>query len=328
MTNLDHLPGLKRLYLSDNSLDCLSIPERMGNLQDLKLARNQLHTLDISHLPCLRALDVDQNSIESISSIESHRCLEILSWREQRIKTEVQYQQCRNVRELYLSGNSLPNFAPDAHLLNLRHLELASTGLQSLADDFGIKCPNVRKLNLNFNALKELRPLLGVIGLEKLHLVGNRISRLRRSASVLERIGSELEELDLRQNPLTLNYYTSQQQPRKTTEQRLVVSSRSASADDSDDDVVEDLQKSMSYILAEIEHGTDEAARQRLDGDTKIRRRVYELLVMLNCEKLRRLDGLPIDRRKVISRDGVWERLMELGVVSCKSKKDACELEG
>lgn len=298
----------------------------MASLQELKLARNQLKTLDVSQLPSLRVLDIDQNSIRSINNIESHQRLEVLSWREQHIETAVQYQECRNVRELNLSGNSLSTFTPIAHLLNLQHLELASTGLHSLADDFGIKCPNIRELNLNFNALSEIRPLLGVVGLKRLYLTGNRITRLRRTASVLERIGPELTELDLRQNLLTLGYYTSQQQPRYSVEQRLIIPSEIRDPFDSDDDVNELLEKRMSYMLPEMEQAADEWARQRLDEDTDIRRRVYELLVVLNCGNLRRLDGLSIDRRKVISKDGVWDRLKELGIVACKAM-DACELE-
>ncbi|KAL8955644.1 MAG: hypothetical protein Q9193_006577 [Seirophora villosa] len=328
VTSLDRLPALRRLYLSDNNLDGISVSEDMETLQALKLARNHLQTLDIGRMPNLRTLDVDQNSIGGIHNMESHKCLEVLSWREQRIEAEVQYQQCRNVRELHLSGNSLSSFAPTVHLLNLQHLELASTGLQSLADDFGTKCPNVRELNLNFNALSDLRPLLGVIGLEKLRMAGNRVSRLRRTASVLESIGSALTEIDLRQNPLTLGYYTSQQQPRKAVEQRLVVPSQQANAHTSEDDLDESLQQRKLYEVPRPEQEADEAARQRLDEDTKIRRRVYELLVTLKCGNLEWLDGLSIDRRRVNSRDGVWERLMELGVVTSKGKKAACELEG
>lgn len=327
--SLDQLPELRRLYLSDNNIDGISVSKDMETLQALKLARNRMQTIDIGRMPNLRALDIDQNSIGSISNIESHRCLEVLSWREQRVEAEVQYQQCRNIRELHLSGNSLSSFAPTVHLLNLQHLELASTGLRSLADDFGIKCPNVRELNLNFNALSELRPLLGVIGLEKLCVAGNRVSRLRRTASVLESIGSVLTEIDLRQNPVTLGYYTSQQQPRNVAEQRLIVLSQHKNTDKSEDDVDGNLRHRNSYEVPGPEQEADEAARQRLDEDTKIRRRVYELLVTLNCSKLKRLDGLCIDRRRVISRDGVWERLIELGVVvTSKASKGACELEG
>ena len=301
-------------------------------LQDLRLADNQLRELDIGRFPNLQLLDVDKNSIDEIINLRSHQGLEVLSWREQCLDrhsrtTTLQYQQCCNVRELYLSGNAIPTFAADAYLLNLQYLELASTGVQSLADDFGMKCPNLRVLNLNFNALSEIRPFLGIVGLEKLYLAQNRISRLRRTASVLERIGSQLTDLDLRQNPLTLGYYLPQQQSQVATERQVTLASKAASSDDSDN-LSHSLEKQMAYQLSPMEQDADDAARQRLDEDTKIKRRVYEMLITLRCTNLEKLDGLFLDRRKVVSRDGVWERLRELGVIAEKAKKNPCELEG
>ncbi|KAL8720528.1 MAG: hypothetical protein Q9225_002620 [Loekoesia sp. 1 TL-2023] len=332
VTNLDHLPGLKRLDLSNNSLDKLFTPKDIPRLQDLRLANNRLHALDVAQFPNLQLLNIDKNSVGEIIHLESHRSLEVLSWREQCLdstshKTNIQYQFCRSVRELYLSGNVLPSIAPKFNLLNLQILEAASTGLQFLADDFGVKCPNLRLLNLNFNALSELRPLLGIVRLEKLYLAGNRISRLRRTASVLERIGPDLTELDLRQNPLTLGYYIAQQQPQASTEQRLVLASKSADSEELDD-TFDSLQNHMMYQLPLMEEGADDGARQRLDEDTKIRRRVYEMLTTLRCNNLRKLDGLILDRRKIAFRDGVWKRLRELGVIKDKVEKAACELEG
>lgn len=328
---LTHLPGLKRLDLSNNKLASLSSLGCIPSLQDLRLANNELHTLDISHFPKLQQLDIDKNSIAEIDNLTSHRCLEILSWREQNLnntsrKTSVQYQQCRNVQTLYLSGNSLSTFAPRDYLLNLQQLELASTGLQSLGDDFGIKCSNLRVLNLNFNALGEIRPLLGIIRLEKLHLAGNRIARLRRTGSVLERIGAAITELELRQNPLTLGFYTGQPLQQVSTEQQLVIASKSAGPGDLEDSFGS-LRNQVSYQLQQVEQIVDTTARERLDEDTKIRRRVYEMLITLRCPNLRRLDGLDLDRRKIVSRDGVWERLKELGVITDKAK-ETCELEG
>lgn len=257
--NLDHLPGLRRLDLSNNSLDKLSAPKDIPRLQDLRLVNNRMYEFDVAPFPNLQLLNIDKNSVGEIIHLEAHRSLEVLSWREQCLdstshKACIQYQYCRNVRELYLSDNVVPSIAPKFHLLNLQYLEAASTGLQFLADDFGVKCPNLRLLNLNFNALSELRPLLGIIRLEKLYVAGNRISRLRRTASVLERIGPSLTELDLRQNPLTLGYYIPQQQPQVSTEQRLVLASKSAGSEESDD-TFDSLQNRMMYQLAPLEQG-------------------------------------------------------------------------
>ncbi|KAL8705064.1 MAG: hypothetical protein Q9201_001790 [Fulgogasparrea decipioides] len=330
--HMNHLPALKDLDLGENNLQSVSFPEVSRSLEQLQLSDNQLHDLDIGQLPHLRSLNIDRNLIRSVTNLTTHPCLEVLSWREQHLDgnspdASIQYQECHSVRELSLSGNILPTFAPDVHMLNLQHLELASTGLQSLSDDFGVKCPNLRVLNLNFNALTELRPLLGIIKLEKLYLVENRISRLRRTASVLDRIANQLAELDLRQNPLTLGHYTLQQQPQVVKEQQLTISCKGPRPEIMDEATLEDLEYRTAYLLPQMDQSNDDATRHRLDEDTKLRRRVYEMLVTLRCANLRRLDGLSLDRKKITSKDGVWERLRELGVITSKGTNGALELE-
>ncbi|KAL8928079.1 MAG: hypothetical protein Q9172_001066 [Xanthocarpia lactea] len=334
VTHLNQLPSLKRLDLSENVLRALDFSEGSKSLQDLRVANNCLSALDIGRLPSLLSLNIDNNSVVGIDNLASHTSLQVLCWREQCPRSNMpsaglEYQQCRNVRELYYSGNTLRTFAPSLHLLDLRHLELASSGLQYLPDDFGIKCSNLRTLNLNFNALTELRPLTGLVKLEKLYLAGNRISRLRRTACVLDRIGHELVEIDFRQNPLTLGFYMPQRLQRCRNDQQVTIRPQKGphylGVDGEENDGLDDCT---SYNIPWVDQSTDEAGRQRLDEDTKIRRRVYELLVALRCKELRRLDGLCLDRRKVATKDGVWQRLKELGVLTNKGKGDAIELEG
>ncbi|KAK7535790.1 uncharacterized protein J3D65DRAFT_626252 [Phyllosticta citribraziliensis] len=73
--------------------------------------------------------------------------------------------------------------------------------------------------------------------------------------------------------------------------------------------------------------------RVRLDADTALRRRVYEMLVAHACEGVKKLDGLSFDRTRVLGAasgkgggkaraedDGVWARLIEVGVVRRKEK--------
>ncbi|KAK7532646.1 hypothetical protein IWX49DRAFT_569659 [Phyllosticta citricarpa] len=73
--------------------------------------------------------------------------------------------------------------------------------------------------------------------------------------------------------------------------------------------------------------------RARLDADTALRRRVYEMLVAHACEGVKKLDGLAFDRARVlgtalakgkakIDDDGLWARLVEVGVVRRKEKRD------
>jgi len=298
----------------------MSVP--LARLEDFNISDNQLSFIDLAETPKLRSLRLDRNSVASIESLGNHKHLETLSWREQTLVpaygfAEIQYQLCHEVRNLYLSGNALSTFAPSTPFLNLQRLELASTGLQTLPPDFGLTCPNLRTLNLNYNAIRDLRPLLGIVKLQDLFLAGNRVSRLRRTAAVLDRLGKDLLEIDLRNNPLTVGFYTPQDSSR---EEKQIVAHNAKIPIDNEEVEARDEK---AFLLPPLDSELDERSRERLDEDTKLRRRVYEMLVVNACKRLSHLDGLEVSRRDVGQRDGVWERLLELGVLKEKDGKDA-----
>ncbi len=283
------------------------------------MSNNRLSFLEVAAMPKLKNLHIDKNSIAQIENLNCLKQLEILSWREQRLDpasslSEIQYNDCYESRNLYLSGNLLSDFAPSTPFLNLHYLEIASTGLQSLPPDVGLQCPNIRILNANYNAIHDLRPLLGILKLEKLFLAGNRVSRLRRTAAVLDRVGKGLLEADLRNNALTVGFYTPQEPARE--EKRVVPHGGKSRI--RDDETEHDLRNSVAYLLPALDKAADNLSRERLDEDTKLRRRVYEMLVINGCKNLERLDGLEVDREMVGRRDGIWERLIDLGVLKAK----------
>ena len=306
-----------------NDLETLDISgaDPLSNLEILSISNNCLSLLEVAAVPKLKSLNIDKNSLARIENLNCLKQLETLSWREQRLDpasslSQIQYNDCYEVRNLYISGNPLSDFAPSTPFLNLHHLELASTGLQNFPPDFGLQCPNVRILNANYNAIHDLRPLLGVVKLDKLFLAGNRVSRLRRTAAVLDRVGKGLLEVDLRNNPLTVGFYTPQEPVRK--EKSVVPHRRGSRA--SDDEAEHDLRNIRAYLLPAVDKVADNLSRERLDEDTKLRRRVYEMLMINGCKALERLDGLEVEREMVGKRDGIWERLIELGVLKAKGR--------
>ena len=307
----------------NNDLEALdfTISVPLSRLEILDISDNRLSFIDLAEVPKLKSLRLDGNSIASVESLGSVKNLETLSWREQVLVpaygfSEVQYQHCHEVRNLYLSGNTISVFAPSKPFLNLQRLELASTGLRSLAPDFGLKCPNIRKLNINYNAVHDLRPLLGVMKLQKLYTTGNRVARLRRTAAVLDRLGKEITEIDLRNNPLTVGFYTPQD---SLEEERQMVPRTSLTPVDVEESEAKDAK---SYLLPPLDNEVDRRSKERLDEDTKLRRRVYEMLVINSCQSLESLDGLEVDRKSVTSKDDVWKRLLELGVLKEKDRSD------
>ncbi|KAK5139535.1 hypothetical protein LTR04_003503 [Oleoguttula sp. CCFEE 6159] len=76
------------------------------------------------------------------------------------------------------------------------------------------------------------------------------------------------------------------------------------------------------YLLPPANTEENKRYWQRLDEDTKLRRRVYELLLADFCRGLKTVDGLDWDRGKVQVKDGTWQRLMELGLVKDQEHDD------
>ena len=309
---------MKRIILivpGDNDLQAFTIDAPLQYLENLDLAENNLTSFDISSMPALRILALDKNNINRTDSIKGCHKLQVLSCREQACGSHFVYQDCDEIQDLILSNNSITCFAPSTQFLNLQRLELASTGLQTLIPEFGIRCPNLRVINFNYNALRDLRPMLGISKLQKLYLAGNRIARLRRTTVVLDRLSKELIELDLRNNPLTVGFYTPQDQS-DDGQRTMVVHGKGQSPATPDEDPMSHAPK--AYLLPPLDTNLDNASRQRLDEDTKLRRRVYEMLLVNGCKRLRHLDGLEVDRGMVGNKDGVWARLVELGVLKSK----------
>ena len=310
--------------LGNNRLHNFSTDEEtlLNSLTTLNLSMNNLSSMDISYLPRLRHLNLDSNCISTIHGLEDRIELDYISWRGQRLEEpeespEVQYRQCTESRTLCLSGNRLQSFIPPNHFLSLQRLELASCGIEVLAEDFGICMPNLKSLNLNHNALKDLRPLLGIKRLTELHIAGNRVSRLRRTMAVLERMGSSLEVLDCRANPITIGFYAPAADT-KSHETRLVVQKDRGIWDDGSREHSNE-SAATAYVVPAADHGLDEAYMKRLDRETVLRRRVYQLIILSSSPNLELLDGLKVDEEPVTRQDGTWEKLAEMGVVRMKS---------
>ncbi|KAF2094674.1 hypothetical protein NA57DRAFT_45783 [Rhizodiscina lignyota] len=321
LRNLQSLPSLAELNLDNNDLRTFLTPTDINadpcpNLRVISLCNNRFEAVNLppSFLPSLREVYLDNNRISSLTGLQEQQNLDLLSLRNQHpplaSNLEGIFSHMPDARMLILSGNHIPSFSftPSRSFLNTTHLELASCGLSSLPEDFGVVMPNLKSLNLNFNNLKDVRPLLGIKRLERLYLSGNRISRLRKLAMVLERLSSSLKEVDLRNNPVTVI-------PTASAASTSVSIERSTSAHSSTN------TQASPYFLPLANLAADTTYAARLDEETKLRRRVYEMLLANGMSGLMTLDGLPFQRKKVLVRDDVWERLVELGVVRKSGKQ-------
>lgn len=322
--SLDCLKSLENLNLDDNELTQFC-SNRTSKIKQLSLNRNSLAKLDVTSFPVLETLNADTNNLSALSGISKLRNLRVLSARDQHpasgIFDTASFLSNPDISELFLSSNAIPSlcFPQDAAtpFLNLRRLELASCGLHTLPDKFGLLAPNIRHLNLNFNALKDLRPLLNSKKLDRLDLAGNRLSRMRQNILVLGKVKT-LRRLDLRNNAFNVGFY-----PPPSTDRRV---SRAGLGDDeegtSENSLLEHETEAigLSHVLPAADADRDRTYVSRLDADTKLRRRVYDMLVASACKGVKVLDGLAFGREEVMRRDEVWERLVVLGVVRKKEK--------
>lgn len=298
--NLQFLPVLEDLDVSHNALqtfESFSEDDRIP-LQKLQIAHNKLEVIGLKHMPELQHLNLDGNLIEVIQGLSTAYHLEFLSVREQKKQSNIVElilttpNECRHVR---LSSNSVINGTfrlPAMPQNDLRELEIAACGLSELPERFGLYFPNCRVLNANFNAIKEVAPLRKMVHLRTLLLAKNRIQRLRRTCLVMSRLPS-LTQIDLRDNPLTVGFYSPASPP--TANMKCLREAR--------------------YHLPKGSETEDAAWVNVLDEITSLKRRTIELLLAEHCKELVQLDGLDLRRKQLKSQDQTWDKLTSKGVL-------------
>lgn len=343
ITELSHaesLPSLSRLVLDGNELSDFNFGTVNPKIASLSLQKNQLKALDVSNLTTLRYLNVDENELSTVQGLDKLFQVETLSMRKQRTPILSIFSQHLHMRTLYLSSNPLSTLDLPHSYHSIQTLELARCGLHSLPSDFGLKLPNLRSLNLAFNALKDIRPILNISRLHSLNIAGNRIARLRKTMATLGRM-QHLLHFDARDNPMTLGFYPptataaiSAPPPPHPAETSLVAMGlpvAAASGFGSPEDVLhQQLRAGKAYTLPLADPAADIEHMARLDEEAKLMRRVYEIMLAQKggvvC--LAQVDGLSFQREKVVrERDGVWERLVELGILKRTAAAAGAEQE-
>ncbi|KAM0717268.1 hypothetical protein Q7P37_007120 [Cladosporium fusiforme] len=273
---IEALESLRTLKLDNNPLSKpLNVSKPMPRLRHLSLRSCGLRDLDVSLFPNLRTLEVDNNSLVTVTGLSKLKKLDVFSMCDQDLDDDeciTVFDSPLEAQTVRLSRNTFTHLQLEHAFMSIKHLELADVGLVSLPDNFGIQMPNLRSLDLSYNGVRDIRPLAPLSGLESLTLVGCRIERLRKTVATLGKL-RKLLKLDLKQNPLTQGFY---------------------GPDGSD----------------------DRTYKAKLDEETAMRRRTYELLVAYSYTREGfMLDGLAFDAEAAVAKDEVWERLVELGVL-------------
>jgi hypothetical protein len=294
--NMELAPALATLRLPKNKLQRLDMTYASKSLRHVDVSDNELKTLDLSSMHNLHSLHADRNYMMTLVGCQRARRLDSLSLREQQGEEGLDLgflSAACEVRKLFLSGNYLRTFEPQADFLNLQLLELANCGLQMLPANMGQLMPNLRNLNLNFNAIANLSPLQYIPRLKKLLVAGN---RLTDSTAMMELLTGfpHLAQLDLRDNPVTLGFYAPF---------RALVVNEGARVTD-------------PFALPDADVEKDSMYAKRLDETTVLRRRLHQIVFVASCKRLRRLDGLPVKRLDVLAKDGLYQILVADGLLA------------
>lgn len=293
--NLDLLPSLTHLKLSQNKLQSFELPVVMESLRHLDVSDNDISYIDVSTMPNLHTLHADRNCITRIEGMEKAKRLDSLSLREQKGEEPLDMEilaSVSEVRKLFLSGNYLERLPLEVDMLNLQLLELANCGLSKLPKNIGQLTPNLRTLNINFNAISNLSPLRYIPRLKNLFAAGNRLADSTAATKLLMEF-PHLSKLDVRDNPMTLGYYAPSQ--------ALVL----VKTDD----------KSARFSLPDADELLDALYASRLDEVTRLRRRLHQVVLSASCKRLRMLDGLKLRRKELLAMDSVLLQLIEDGLL-------------
>ena len=302
----------------------LDSPHRLPLLTNVNVADNRIVSIHVGNLPGLQSLNVDCNRVAEIGGLDLLHDLQSISWRDQELDQTIPILRCgdcKDVHVLNLSRNHIPFFALQSPFLNLQRLELAFSSIEHLPEDFGTQMLNLRFLNLNHNGIRDIRPLLGIVRLVELHLVGNRIARLRRTTTVLSKLANSLEVFDCRANPLTVGFYDDSNCLNILEQQLVLQRSGNAIKQNEYDDNAFDT-RNIAYLVPNANQGSDQEYRLHLDEGTTLKRYVYELLLFDACHSLSRLDGLCVERFTKLERGSIHGRLLELGVLKNRAEQD------
>ncbi|NXI57543.1 LRRN3 protein, partial [Chloroceryle aenea] len=229
----------RSVYMEAPTVDCNDLrlfhfPARLpADTKILLLQTNNIAKIEHSiDLPVnLTALDLSQNNLSSVASINLKKIPELLSvYLEENKLTELP-EEClsglHNLQELYINHNLLSVIAPGAFigLNNLLRLHLNSNGLQMINRKWFEATPNLEILmigenpiirieDMNFKPLINLRSLVlaginlteipdnALAGLDNLESISFYDNRFVRVPHIALRKATNLKFLDLNKNPI------------------------------------------------------------------------------------------------------------------------------
>lgn len=209
INGLDKLCSLVSLSVSSNILSELTASSPHSSLRILKACNNHLQCFDVLNFPQLRTVYLDNNFLDTISSLDSLKRLENLSCRSQgNGLKQIRLHHESDVKYMYLSFNKELSWPIVNPLYSLKYLEISGFSLERLPQNFATMVPNLRVLIASYNEISDLQPLADLSRLSILDLKNNHLIDSTSTLNILDDLPS-LNRLDLRYNPITTPLYAA-----------------------------------------------------------------------------------------------------------------------
>lgn len=294
--NIDQVPDLRILNLNENQLTEFKDHGKHLHLKKLLLKFNHLESIDLDQFPYLRTLRIDGNNFVEVNGnlkfIEEASCKCLSKIMLQKMFT------FETLKTLDLSGNIEFTSLEKPRFPNVNKLTLSAINLTDY-NDFNDIFPNLMELNLNFNKLTTLSFLKELKYLKKLYVVSNNLVKIEGIVTSLTKSRSHLKVLDLRLNPINLDFYSYVFNP-----QELDIDMGNFIQLETLDDIenfsihYESLNNKNDWEIR------DESFRRTLKSKKFTKRTDYQTLLINYFPNLKKLDGCIIssDKRQEFTR--------------------------
>jgi protein phosphatase 1 regulatory subunit 7 len=131
--NIEHLTGLKTLYLCQNKISRVQGLNTLQNLRSIELGANRIREIkDLDHLVNLEELWLGKNKITKLQNLQNFKKLRILSIQANRITKLEGLEELTDLEELYIAENGIEKLEGLDNNLKLNTIDITSNKIATL----------------------------------------------------------------------------------------------------------------------------------------------------------------------------------------------------
>ena len=154
LQGIEHLTGLKTLYLMSNKISDIGPVSKLENLEELNLSYNKIADIGgLRNLTKLTDLYLDDNKIKEVYSLGGLHNLESLRMADNQIDDVTPLGGLRKLEHLVLARNNIKDIEALRSLTNLRSLDISDNQICFIEPIYGLRSKNLTSLWADGNDL-------------------------------------------------------------------------------------------------------------------------------------------------------------------------------